>query len=466
MNIKMMVPFFMVLVSSAMAINIQNVKYETDFKAKAKSVGILKSNIEKDSLIKADKKEELMSELNLLEEMSQELLAIDESCLSTKSKQMLDDECEEYFDELLPSFKQKLKAATVAYKLENLYALKESGDKRAFVKQCVENILATDFSLSNYYSGTDLKIEEEIDDDGYRVNYNLSVFSQKKNSMDVWLEGISDLCLNDIADKKSLSGNNALRWSGAYLTDFSYKLIDKEETKKNEKSKKWDIYLDQSDLAIACYDRLDQFKASLKGNSNSMNFCNSFGGYLDEKSCNELNRLTKICASVDLKRRVYGEKDEGQSYGARLYVVNKSAVGFKYVLNGKPILSCQADSGAVLDVIYIPTYQDIVNKQSEKYNYSKQYFKIARMSNLASYGNRIPAYLSCDCAGHLEKGICKGLIFVSDDELKKGMTGVLTWENGKNMKSADGKKKAGLSACDDPNLSPKDRKKCKMKMGK
>ncbi len=62
MNIKMMLPFFMVLVSSAMAINIQNVKYETDFKAKAKSVGILKSNIEKDSLIKADKKEELMSE--------------------------------------------------------------------------------------------------------------------------------------------------------------------------------------------------------------------------------------------------------------------------------------------------------------------------------------------------------------------------------------------------------------------
>ena len=60
--------------------------------------------------------------------------------------------------------------------------------------------------------------------------------------------------------------------------------------------------------------------------------------------------------------------------------------------------------------------------------------------------------------GNLVRSKCNGSMLVTDEEFEKDFVGAFSWDKFSDKNSA--KKK--LSECDNPDLTPKEQKKCRM----
>lgn len=409
-------------VASAMAVNLQNVQLDGSFKSKQKSIARLKSDVEANEEIDASRKDRLLQDIQSIEADFSNWNAVEETCPKTPQKELLSDECEEFYDDAWPKLKVRIKMAFIDFKIAQLDAVKKSGDQRKFVKSCIENIGSTDFHLSNYQTGIKLGLKEELLEDGYRVKYYVSAVGPKKSMTEVWLDSLGKRCLDVLVDKTRKSpevyGRDAIGGSTYFWSDYAIG----ELVKFNEKNTSGKYYLqwwNESYLRSYCDEKYPAKNYSHKKVDK------------DYEECMALNNEMK-------------EKFHFIDWGDKIIVYNTiNPMKFSFYLNGQEIFSCKKEKNSIVNVLGFKRYD------------GEDHLMDASSATA----------MTCSCINGFfykeDSGIrkCSGSIIVSDDEIKRGLLGTMIWND-------QGKIKGTEPNCDDPTLTPKEQKKCKLRSGK
>ena len=413
-------------VASAMAVNLQNVQLDGSFKSKQKSIARLKSDVEANEEIDASRKARLLQDIQSIEADFSNWNAVEETCPKTPQKELLSDECEEFYDDAWPKLKVRIKMAFIDFKIAQLDAVKKSGDQRKFVKSCIENIGSTDFHLSNYETGIKLGLKEELLEDGYRVKYYLSAVGPKKSMTEVWLDSLGKRCMDVLVDKnrKTMepSGDDAIESQTYFWSDYSITSL----VKFNETNSSGKYYLQWWNERF--------FQSYCDEKYPAKNYPRKKGDK-DYEECMALNRGMK-------------ERFHFINWGDKIIVFTKNPMKYSFYLNGQEIYSCKKEKEE-------KSLANVVNVLG----FGKSHYG----ESLLMDASRATA-MTCSCINgdfYKEKNgerRCAGSIFVTDDELKRGLLGTMVWEK----QSKPNKK----NNCDDSNLTPKEQKKCKLRSGK
>ena len=362
----------------AMAVNFQNITLSGDFRAAVKSLAELKGNVETDSLLDEEFKNNLLKYVKECEEMVEELRSIDESCPTVVTNKMVSDECDEYFDDRLPKIKDYVNGWTLVYKFYRLEALKKSGKKRQFIKQCVEDIFSTDYNPQDFFVGANVELKEEIKKDGYLVNYSIGLLEPKENPVSKWLKGVSQYCGREIVSENTY-----------FVTEIASDYAEEIAKRKNAANGKY-----------------------------SYSFL-KFDGAPDRTLEKEMRKIyrTEGFDYEGYKGRptFWANGNKVDMIGNRLLIKYKEDSDFYYSLNGKKVLHCK-----------ISGYADEVNFNGR--DYSPATIKTSRFDKYG-IGLSLRPNLGCDCInGKLVGNKCKGSMLVTDDEFEKGFVGVFSWD--------------------------------------
>lgn len=410
-------------VASAMAVNLQNVQLDGSFKSKQKSIARLKSDVEANEEIDASRKARLLQDIQSIEADFSNWNAVEETCPKTPQKELLSDECEEFYDDAWPKLKVRIKMAFIDFKIAQLDAVKKSGDQRKFVKSCIENIGSTDFHLSNYETGIKLGLKEELLEDGYRVKYYVSAVGPKKSMTEVWLDSLGKRCLDVLVDKTrkspERSRDDAIGKPTYFWSDYAISAL----VKFNEKNSSGKYYLQWWNESF--------FRSYCDEKNPPKNYPRKKGDK-DYEECMALNNEMK-------------EKFHFINWGDKVIVSSNNSMNYSYYLNGQEIYSCKKEKKSIVNVLGFaksPDGEDLLMDASGR-----------------------ATAMTCSCINGFfykeDSGIrkCSGSIIVSDDEIKRGLLGTMIWND-------QGKIKGTESNCDDPTLTPKEQKKCKLQAGK
>ena len=405
---KHIVVIVALMVQVAVAVNLQNITLTGGYKATVKSLARLRENIEADTILDLKTKEDFLRGVKEGEEWAEELRPIDEACPVVMTEKMISDECDEYFDDKLPRFKTSIKKFVVEYKEWRLEALKKSGKKRPFIKQCVEDIFSTDYNPQNFFVGASVELKEEIKKDGYQVNYSIGLLEPKENPVNKWLDGISKLCGKEIIGESSY-----------FLIEIANDYAEEIAKKKNEANGKY------------AYSYLE-FKGAPERT-------------LEKKELKKIYEMEEKPIGLTYWRGNYEYQLGKGLIGNRLLIKYKKDSDFYYSLNGKDVLHCK-----------ISGYADEINFNGRSFNPPAIISNRYDENNIGPY---LRGNLACDCInGNLVGNKCKGSMLVTDEEFEKGFVGVFSWDKSSDNNST--KKKS--AECDNPNLTPKEQKKCRV----
>lgn len=414
-NISLMVACF---VASAMAVNLQNVQLDGSFKSKQKSIARLKSDVEANEEIDASRKARLLQDIQSIEADFSNWNAVEETCPKTPQKELLSDECEEFYDDAWPKLKVRIKMAFIDFKIAQLDAVKKSGDQRKFVKSCIENIASTDFHLQNYYTGVKLwDLKDEMLEEGYRISYKVASVGPKNPMINVWLDSLGKQCLEEIVKNEPLEytvGRSSWTRASLYLTDFAMNTFFK--VQDDIKSKWFLIPMSKSTF----------------------------------KYCKEINDKGCMTFYTNEARKRNSQAEEGASIGPgdKIVVLTTNPISFSYFLNGKEVYRCEKKDSSDVNFLSI----EDLNSRIRPYRFD---------------ADEQSTPMSCSCIdGEFKRTNdysynkhCEGKIYVSDEEMKRGLLGTMIW----NEQSKPKMKKQEKNNCDNPNLTSKERKKCLVK---
>ena len=373
------------------------------------------------------------------QEQAEELRPIDEACPAVVTEKMISDECDEYFDARLPNFMIGVRNSVMAYKHKHLEALKNSGKKRQFIKQCVEDVFATNYNPQNLITGASVELQEEIKKEGYLVSYSIGLLVPKENPVEKWLKGISELCAKEIIGEGTY-----------FLKEIANDYAEEIAKKKNEANGKYAYsYLkfkgepgwELKKELIKIYDIKETRDADLHwlktmgwdGNRESLPKFLKSNGY-----------------DVDSLSLLYPEVDEikNKMIGHRLLVKQKEDSDFYYNLNGKDVLHCKI-SGYADEISF--DGRIVSNRYGRYFSITHRRYEVNGLS--------LRENLTCNCInGDLVKNKCMGSMLVTDEEFEKGFVGVFSWDKPSDKSSTKKKKSA---ECENPNLTPKEQKKCR-----
>lgn len=405
-------------VASAMAVNLQNVQLDGSFKSKQKSIARLKSDVEANEEIDASRKARLLQDIQSIEADFSNWNAVEETCPKTPQKELLSDECEEFYDDAWPKLKVRIKMAFIDFKIAQLDAVKKSGDQRKFVKSCIENIASTDFHLQNYYTGVKLwDLKDEMLEEGYRISYKVASVGPKKPMINVWLDSLGKQCLEKIVKNEPLEytvGRSSWTRASLYLTDFAMNTFFK--VQDDIKSKWFLIPMSKSTF----------------------------------KYCKEINDKGCMTFYTNEARKRNSQAEEGASIGPgdKIVVLTTNPISFSYFLNGKEVYRCEKKDSSDVNFLSI----EDLNSRIRPYRFD---------------ADEQSTPMSCSCIdGEFKRTNdysynkhCEGKIYVSDEEMKRGLLGTMIW----NEQSKPKMKKQEKNNCDNPNLTSKERKKCLVK---
>lgn len=405
-------------VASAMAVNLQNVQLDGSFKSKQKSIARLKSDVEANEEIDASRKARLLQDIQSIEADFSNWNAVEETCPKTPQKELLSDECEEFYDDAWPKLKVRIKMAFIDFKIAQLDAVKKSGDQRKFVKSCIENIASTDFHLQNYYTGVKLwDLKDEMLEEGYRISYKVASVGPKNPMINVWLDSLGKQCLEKIVKNEPLEytvGRSSWTRASLYLTDFAMNTFFK--VQDDIKSKWFLIPMSKSTF----------------------------------KYCKEINDKGCMTFYTNEARKRNSQAEEGASIGPgdKIVVLTTNPISFSYFLNGKEVYRCEKKDSSDVNFLSI----EDLNSRIRPYRFD---------------ADEQSTPMSCSCIdGEFKRTNdysynkhCEGKIYVSDEEMKRGLLGTMIW----NEQSKPKMKKQEKNNCDNPNLTSKERKKCLVK---
>ena len=397
------------MVQVAMAVNLQNITLVKGYKATVKSLAKLKEDIEADSLLDLKIKDDFLKDIKAGEDWAEELQPIDEECPAVETEKMISDECDEYFDDQLTKFMTAVRNFVMTYKHKHLEALKNSGKKRQFIKQCIEDVFSTNYNPQNFFVGASVELQEEIKKDGYLVSYSIGLLVPTENPVNKWLDGISKLC-----------GKEIIGESTYFLIEIANDYAEEIAKKKNEANGKY------------AYSYLE-FKGAPERT-------------LEKKELKKIYEMEEKPIGLTYWRGHYEYPLGKGLIGNRLLIKYKKDSDFYYSLNGKDVLHCK-----------ISGYADEINFNGRGFN--PPAIKSNRYDE-NNIGPNLRGNLACDCInGNLAGSKCKGSMLVTDEEFEKGFVGVFSWDKSSDNNST---KKKKLTECDNPDLTPKEQKKCRM----
>lgn len=411
-------------VASAMAINFQNVQLDGSFKSKQKSIARLKSDVEANEEIDASRKARLLQDIQSIEADLSNWNVVEETCPKTPQKELLSDECEEFYDDAWPKLKVRIKMAFIDFKIAQLDAVKKSGDRRKFVKSCMENIASTDFHLQNYYTGVKLwDLKDEMLEEGYRISYKVASVGPENPMINVWLDSLGNQCLEEIVKKEPLKSTYGAQssWARAslYLTDFAYNTFHKV---LDDIKSKW-FFIPMSELTFEYCEK--------NNNKGCMNFY-----------------------TYEARKRSSGESI---GPGDKIVVQTTNPISFSYFLNGKEVYRCEKKDSSDVNFLSI----EDLNSRIRPYRFdADEQSTPMYCSCIDGEFKRTNVYSRTNGYSYIKH--CEGKIYVSDEEMKRGLLGTMIW----NEQSKPKMKKQEKNNCDNPNLTSKERKRCLVKKHK
>ena len=254
-------------------------------------------------------------------------------------------------------------------------------------------------------------------EEGYRISYKVASVGPKNPMINVWLDSLGKQCLEEIVKNEPLEytvGRSSWTRASLFLTDFAMNTFFK--VQDDIKSKWFLIPMSKSTF----------------------------------KYCKEINDKGCMTFYTNEARKRNSQAEEGASIGPgdKIVVLTTNPISFSYFLNGKEVYRCEKKDSSDVNFLSI----EDLNSRIRPYRFD---------------ADEQSTPMSCSCIdGEFKRTNdysynkhCEGKIYVSDEEMKRGLLGTMIW----NEQSKPKMKKQEKNNCDNPNLTSKERKKCLVK---